>query len=84
MPPPTLASVYTNPTKDFIAQYPFYKLIYQQLQNAAVRPKTPAYQSVSIAISHTVSPVNKIQPESTLKSLTSQISDALQSKGLVP
>lgn len=82
--PPTLASVYTNPTKDFIKQYPFYKLIYQQLQNAAVRPKTPAYQSVSIAISHTVSPVAKIKPESTLKSLTSQISDALQSKGLVP
>jgi hypothetical protein len=39
---------------------------------------------VSIAISHTVSPVAKINPSKTLKSLTSQISDALQSKGLVP
>jgi len=82
--PPTLKSVYTDPTADFKKQYPFYQLIYQQLQNAAVRPKTPAYQSVSIAISHSVSPVNKINPSKTLKSLTSQISDALQSKGLVP
>jgi multiple sugar transport system substrate-binding protein len=82
--PPTLKSVYTNPSADFKKQYPFYNLIYTQLQNAAVRPKTPAYQSVSIAISHTVSPVAKINPSKTLKSLTSQISDALQSKGLVP
>jgi multiple sugar transport system substrate-binding protein len=82
--PPTLKSAYTNPTADFKKLYPFYQLIYQQLQNAAVRPKTPAYQSVSIAISHAISPVNKINPASTLKKLTSQISDALQSKGLVP
>jgi multiple sugar transport system substrate-binding protein len=82
--PPTLRTAYTKPTADFKKLYPFYKLIYQQLNNAAVRPKTPAYQSVSIAISHTVSPVSKIDPPSTLKSLKSQISDALQSKGLVP
>lgn len=82
--PPTLKSLYTNPTKDFKKLYPFYQLIYKQLQNAAVRPKTPAYQSVSIAISHAVAPATKIKPDSTLKSLRSQISDALQSKGLVP
>jgi trehalose/maltose transport system substrate-binding protein len=82
--PPTLKSAYTNPTADFKKQYPFYQLIYKQLQNAAVRPKTPAYQSVSIAISQSVAPATKIKPDSTLKSLHSQISDALQSKGLVP
>jgi multiple sugar transport system substrate-binding protein len=82
--PPTLKTLYTDPPAAFKKQYPFYQLIYKQLQNAAVRPKTPAYQSVSIAISHAISPVNKINPSKTLKSLTSQISDALQSKGLVP
>lgn len=82
--PPTLRSVYTHPTKEFKKLYPFYELIYQQLQDAAVRPKTPAYQSVSIAISHTVAPVGKIDPPKTLDSLKSKISDALQSKGLVP
>ncbi|HVX43614.1 MAG TPA: ABC transporter substrate-binding protein [Mycobacteriales bacterium] len=82
--PPTLKSVYTDPPKDFVKLYPFYKLIYQQLKNAAVRPKTPAYQSVSIAISHSISPMNKIDPPKTLSSLKSQIADALASKGLVP
>lgn len=82
--PPTLKSIYTKPSKDFIKQYPFYKIVYQQLLDAAVRPQTPAYQSVSIAISNALSPANKIDPAKTLKSLKSQISDALQSKGLVP
>lgn len=82
--PPTLKSVYTDPPKDFVKLYPFYKLIYEQLKNAAVRPKTPAYQSVSIAISHTISPMSKINPPKTLDSLKSQIDDALASKGLVP
>ncbi len=82
--PPTLKSIYTNPPKDFVAAYPFYKLIYKQLQNAAVRPKTPAYQSVSIAISHSLSPPSGIDPPTTLKSLQTQLSDALASKGLIP
>jgi multiple sugar transport system substrate-binding protein len=82
--PPTLKSLYEHPTAKFVQAYPFYKLIYTQLQNGAVRPQTPAYQSVSIAISHALSPPSKINPDSTLKKLTSSISDALESKGLVP
>lgn len=82
--PPTLQSLYTNPSADFKKNYPFYKIIYKQLQNASVRPKTPAYQSVSIAIQHALSPPNAIDPQKTVSELKSQISDALQSKGLVP
>jgi multiple sugar transport system substrate-binding protein len=82
--PPTLKSIYQSPTPDFIAEYPFYQDILQQLTNAAVRPKTPEYQAVSIYISHTLSPPNGIQPDSNLKSLTSQIRDALDQKGLIP
>lgn len=82
--PPTLTSLYKNPSKDFVKAYPFYKLIYQQLQSGAVRPKTPAYQAVSIAISHAVAPPSKIDPPKTLNTLSSQINDALNSKGLVP
>ncbi|MGI8870005.1 MAG: ABC transporter substrate-binding protein [Mycobacteriales bacterium] len=82
--PPTLKSLYDKPPKDFVKQYPFYKIVYRQLLNAAVRPQTPAYQSVSIAISHALSPPAKINPEKTLTSLKGQISDALDSKGLIP
>jgi multiple sugar transport system substrate-binding protein len=67
-----------------VAQYPFYQDILQQLTNASVRPKTPEYQAVSIYISHTLSPPLGISPQSNLKSLTSQIRDALAQKGLIP
>jgi trehalose/maltose transport system substrate-binding protein len=82
--PPTLKSLYQNPTPDFVSEYPFYQDILEQLTNGSVRPKTPEYQAVSIYISHTLSPPRGINPQSNLKSLTSQIRDALAQKGLIP
>lgn len=82
--PPTLRSIYTNPTPSFVAAYPFYQDILQQLDTGAVRPKTPAYQNVSIVISHALSPPSSINPAKTLHTISSQISDALASKGLIP
>jgi multiple sugar transport system substrate-binding protein len=80
--PPTLASVYDDPSLQ--KAYPFRALIKTQIQNGSVRPKTPVYQSLSIAISHDISPPNKINPTSTAKSMVGQLNDALQSKGLIP
>jgi multiple sugar transport system substrate-binding protein len=54
------------------------------LQNASVRPQTPAYQNISIVISHLVSPPAGIDPVPTEATMRSQIGDALQSKGLIP
>jgi multiple sugar transport system substrate-binding protein len=80
--PPTLASVYNNPQMQ--AAYPFRHLILQQVNNGAVRPKTPLYQVVSVQISHLVSPPASIVPVPTEQSLRTQINDALQGKGLTP
>jgi trehalose/maltose transport system substrate-binding protein len=80
--PPTLASVYNNPQMQ--SAYPFRRLILQQVNGGAVRPKTPLYQVVSVAISHLVSPPGSISPQSTEQSLKSQINNALQGKGLTP
>jgi multiple sugar transport system substrate-binding protein len=80
--PPTLASVYNNPQMQ--SAYPFRHLILQQVNNGAVRPKTPLYQVVSVAISHLVSPPGSISPASTEQSLKTQINNALQGKGLTP
>jgi multiple sugar transport system substrate-binding protein len=80
--PPTLASVYSDPQMQ--SAYPFRKLILQQVNNGAVRPKTPLYQVVSVAISHLVSPPSSITPVSTEQSLRTQINNALQGKGLTP
>jgi multiple sugar transport system substrate-binding protein len=82
--PPTLQALYTQPTPDFIKNYPMYQAIYQSLQSASVRPQTPAYQSVSIVISHALSPPGKQNPSSVISSLHGQIDDALNSRGLIP
>ena len=80
--PPTLESLYHDP-KLFPA-YPFHADILTALQNASVRPQTPAYQNISIVISHLVSPPAGIDPVPTEQTMASQINDALQSKGLIP
>jgi multiple sugar transport system substrate-binding protein len=80
--PPTIADLYNDPK--LFANYPFHADILKALQNASVRPKTPVYQVVSIDISHLISPASGINPASTVKTMTNQLNDALQSKGLVP
>ncbi|MGI8761640.1 MAG: ABC transporter substrate-binding protein [Jatrophihabitantaceae bacterium] len=80
--PPTIADLYNDPSLQ--ADYPFRKDILTALQNASVRPKTPAYQNLSIVISHAVSPPSGISPSSTAASISGQLKDALQSKGLIP
>ena len=64
--------------------YPFHADILTALQNASVRPKTPAYQNISIVISHLVSPPAGIHPTSTEQTMAGQINEALLSEGLIP
>ena len=80
--PPTLADLYDD--ESLQADYPFRKDILTALENASVRPQTPAYQNVSIVISHAVSPPTSIKPDKTEHKITSQLKDALVSKGLIP
>jgi multiple sugar transport system substrate-binding protein len=80
--PPSIADLYDD--AELQQSYPFAKEIQESLANAAVRPLTPAYQNLSIVISHAVSPPAGINPESTEKSMASDLKDALDSKGLVP
>ena len=80
--PPTLASVYNNPKMQ--SAYPFRHLILAQVNNGAVRPKTPLYQVVSVQISHLISPPASIVPVPTEQSLRTGINNALQGKGLTP
>ncbi|WP_101832924.1 ABC transporter substrate-binding protein [Frankia canadensis] len=80
--PPTLKDLYTD--RKFIdGGYPFAPAIHEALQNASVRPRTPAYQSVSLQIAHILSPPTSVSV-GRLADLRGAISDALDSKGLVP
>jgi multiple sugar transport system substrate-binding protein len=80
--PPTLESLYSDPA--MFPAYPFHADILTSLQTASVRPKTPAYQNISIVISHLVSPPAGIDPVPTEQTMAGQINDALASKGLIP
>jgi multiple sugar transport system substrate-binding protein len=80
--PPTITSLYSNPK--LFKDYPFHADILSALEHASVRPKSPVYQVVSIDISHLVAPASGISPKGTEQKMISQLSNALQSKGLVP
>jgi multiple sugar transport system substrate-binding protein len=80
--PPTLASLYKDP-RLVNGGYPFAAEILDSLQRGGVRPKTPAYQSVSIAMQTTLYPPSSAGP-GKLPELRTQLQDAIESKGLIP
>jgi multiple sugar transport system substrate-binding protein len=80
--PPTLASLYKDP-RLIKGGYPFAAEIFDSLQRGGVRPKTPAYQSVSVALQNTLYPPSVAGP-GRLGQLPSQLQDAIESKGLIP
>ncbi len=80
--PAVRASLYDDPT--FQKKYPQYAIIRDQLTNAAVRPATPVYQSVSTRISATLAPISAIDPERTADTLADQVQKAIDGKGLIP
>lgn len=80
--PPTLRALYDEPA--FMKEYPFSEEVLAALESASVRPLTPAYQNVSIAVSHTLSPPSEIEPESAVDTIGEQIGQALRSEGVIP
>ena len=79
--PPTLAKLYDDPS--LIKAYPFAALIRRQLASAAVRPQTPAYADVSLAIAKAVSPPSSIDTNGILNRLRGTLKDALNSGALL-
>lgn len=80
--PPTIERVYDDPEMD--QAYPMKDTILEELKEPAVRPLTPAYQSISTVMSAILSPPSGIRPEQTADELRSAIADALESKGVLP
>jgi multiple sugar transport system substrate-binding protein len=80
--PPTLATLYDDPALQ--ERYPAWQAIRDSLNSASVRPKTPAYKSISIVISDLLNPSAKINPTTVVGQLADQIAKAVTSQGLVP
>jgi multiple sugar transport system substrate-binding protein len=79
--PPTQSALYDDP--ELAKPYPFKALIKQEISAPAIRPKTPAYSDVSLAIQKAISPPGSIDPNSVVKKLTDQIKKALTSGALL-
>ncbi|HYH29370.1 MAG TPA: ABC transporter substrate-binding protein, partial [Pseudonocardia sp.] len=80
--PPTLAGLYEDPA--FQAEYPAWEAIRNSLQNASVRPKTPAYTSISIVLADLLNPPAQIDPQTIVPRMAEEIERAVNSEGLVP
>ncbi|MGC5054388.1 ABC transporter substrate-binding protein [Micromonospora sp. DT48] len=80
--PPTIESVYDDPEME--EAYPMKETILEQLRDPAVRPLTPAYQSISTVTSAILSPPSAIDPESTAEELREAVAAALESRGVLP
>ncbi|MGK5673221.1 ABC transporter substrate-binding protein [Micromonospora sp. URMC 106] len=80
--PPTIEKVYDDP--EMAEAYPMRETILEELKDPAVRPLTPAYQSISTVMSAILSPPSAIDPQRTADELRGAIADALESKGVLP
>jgi multiple sugar transport system substrate-binding protein len=79
--PPTIGSLYDDPA--LAKTYPFHQLIKQQLSTFGIRPKTPVYSDVSLAVQKTLSPPSSVNPFTAVNQLRSQIKSALSSGALL-
>ena len=66
-----LASIYDKPS--FEKAYPFHQLIKDQLEDYGIRPQTPAYADVTLAIQDALSPTSSIDPNAIVSTLRSEI-----------
>jgi multiple sugar transport system substrate-binding protein len=78
---PVRTAIYSDPK--FLKQYPFGKLIEQQLVHYGIRPQTAAYADVTLAIQKKLSPTSNIDPNTVVNSLRSELKDALSSTALL-
>ncbi|MGH3696078.1 MAG: ABC transporter substrate-binding protein [Pseudonocardiaceae bacterium] len=80
--PPTLEALYADPA--FQQEYPAWQAIKQSLDTASVRPKSPAYQNISIVISALLNPPADIDLTRAADELVREVQRAVDSEGLVP
>ena len=75
------ATLYSDPA--VLKAEPFAPVVRSSLEAASLRPVTPAYNDISLAIQKTLSPPGGIQPASSAKELKARIDQALKSGGLL-
>ncbi|MGR8981286.1 MAG: ABC transporter substrate-binding protein [Gammaproteobacteria bacterium] len=79
--PPTMKSLYDDAAVR--RRFPFADLLRETLHDAVLRPKTPLYADISLAVSHTLHPLRAIDPKKDAEQLRRVLDRALRSEGLL-
>jgi multiple sugar transport system substrate-binding protein len=64
-------------------QYPFHALLKAQIANYGLRPPTPAYGDITLAIQKALSPTANINPTTVVNTLRDEVKQALSSQALL-
>jgi multiple sugar transport system substrate-binding protein len=78
---PVASSVYDE--QSIAKSYPFHALLKQQIETYGIRPQTPAYADVTLAIQKSLSPTSSIQPNSVVTTLRDEVKKSLTSGALL-
>ena len=78
---PVRGAVYDIPS--FATQYPFHALIKAQLEDYGIRPQTPSYADVTLAIQKALSPTSNIDPNTVVSTLRNEVKLSLSSEALL-
>jgi multiple sugar transport system substrate-binding protein len=78
---PSSERLYAN--EELRKAFPFADLLRETLRDAVLRPETPVYNDVSLAIARTLHPMSAIDPARDAKRLRETIDEALHSRGLL-
>lgn len=79
--PPTVDSLYDTP--EVRQRFPFADILRETLHDAVLRPRSPLYNDISLAIGRTLHPLRKLDPETDFIRLRNAVEGALRSEGLL-
>jgi multiple sugar transport system substrate-binding protein len=79
--PPTLEALYDAP--QVRRKFPFADILRETLRDAVLRPRTPVYNDISLAISRTLHPMHDIEPTADAAKLRQMVERSLKSEGLL-
>lgn len=79
--PPTLEVLFDSP--EVRQRFPFAGILHATMRDAVLRPRTPVYNDISLAISRTLHPMRDIEPRKDAARLRQAVERALNSEGLL-
>lgn len=78
--PPVTEALYQDPR--ILEAYPYADVLFESIATGSLRPKSPLYNDISLAVQDTLHPPSSINVTADVGGLRSNVNDALKSRGL--